>query len=99
MYGVNVVGGFDLVFNMLAVFELLLFSGVCFPHFAWKNIEMHAFPHGWKGVWAAVPFAVWFFVGLEGVANVAEQTVRPQRNILLGVGAALVAVIVLLRLG
>ena len=95
IYGVKAAAGFELVVTVLAVFELLLFSGVCFPHFEWKNVELHAFPFGWKGVWAAVPFAVWFFLGLEGVANVAEETVRPQRNILLGFGSALVTLIVL----
>ena len=95
IYGVKAAAGFELIVTVLAVFELLLFSGVCFPHFEWKNVTLHAFPFGWKGVWAAVPFAIWFFLGLEGVANVAEETVRPQRNILLGFGSALVTLIVL----
>ena len=95
IYGVKAAAGFELIVTVLAVFELLLFSGVCFPHFEWKNVTLNAFPFGWKGVWAAVPFAVWFFLGLEGVANVAEETVRPQRNILLGFGSALVTLIVL----
>ena len=43
---------------------------------------MH-FPIGWEGVWAAIPFAIWFFLAIEGVANVAEETINPQRNILL----------------
>ncbi len=53
------------------------------------------FPNGWKGVWACVPFALWFFLGLEGVANVAEETIRPQRNVLLGFGSALATLIAL----
>jgi len=47
------------------------------------------------GVWASIPFAIWFFLGLEGVANVAEETKNPQRNILLGFGSALVTLVVL----
>jgi ethanolamine permease len=74
---------------------LLLFGGVTFPHFAWKNIQHNAFPHGWEGVWASVPFAVWFFLGLEGLANVAEEAVKPKRNIPLGFGSALATLIVL----
>jgi amino acid transporter len=35
------------------------------------------------------PFAIWFFLALEGVANVAEETIKPQRNILIGFGSAL----------
>ena len=95
IYGVKAAAGFELIVTVLAVVELLIFSGVCFPHFEWKNLEQNAFPHGWKGVWAAVPFGVWFFLGLEGVANVAEEAKRPQRDVLLGFGSALGTLIVL----
>jgi ethanolamine permease len=95
IWGVKAAAAFELIVTVLAVGELLLFSGVTFPHFSWSNLRHNAFPNGWKGVWAAVPFAVWFFLGLEGVANVAEETVRPQRNILLGFGWALATLILL----
>ena len=95
IWGVRAAAAFELVVTVLAVGELLVFSGVTLPHFSWGNLQHNAFPNGWKGVWAAVPFAVWFFLGLEGVANVAEETVRPQRNILLGFGSALATLIVL----
>jgi len=95
IYGVKAAAGFELVITLFAVFELLLFSGICFPHFQWKNIGHDALPNGWKGAWSAIPFAVWFFLGIEGVANVAEEAVRPQRNVLVGFGSALVTLIVL----
>jgi ethanolamine permease len=38
---------------------------------------------------------VWFFLGLEGVANVAEEARRPQRDVLTGFGSALLTLIVL----
>ncbi|MHA4811840.1 ethanolamine permease [Flavitalea flava] len=93
--GVKAAAGFELIITILAVFELLLFAGITFPHFSMENIRHNDFPHGWNGVWAAIPFALWFFLGLEGVANVAEETVRPQRNILLGFGSALATLVVL----
>jgi ethanolamine permease len=95
IYGVKAAAGFELVITVLAVAELLIFSGVTFPHFHWSNIAHNAFPNGWKGVWAAVPFAIWFFLGLEGVANVAEEAIRPQRTVLLGFGFALLTLVVL----
>ncbi len=95
IYGVRAAAGFELVVTVLAVFELLLFSGIAFPHFKWENLQRNDFPNGWKGVWACVPFALWFFLGLEGVANVAEETIRPQRNVLLGFGSALATLIAL----
>jgi len=95
MYGVKAAAVFELVITVLAVVELLIFAGITLPHFETKHLQQNAFPHGWIGVWASVPFAIWFFLGLEGVANVAEETVRPQRNILLGFGTALLTLIVL----
>jgi ethanolamine permease len=96
--GVKAAAIFELVITAFAVFELLLFSGITLPHFHWANLTQNAFPFGWKGVWAATPFAIWFFLGLEGVANVAEETVNPQRNVLKGFGSALLTLIILCAL-
>jgi ethanolamine permease len=96
--GVKAAATFELIITAFAVFELLLFSGVTLPHFHWSNLTQNAFPFGWKGVWAATPFAVWFFLGLEGVANVAEETINPQKNILRGFGSALFTLIILCAL-
>ncbi len=95
VYGVRAAAGFELAVTVLAVCELLIFSGVTLPHFSWKHVQHNAFPNGWKGVWGAIPFAVWFFLGLECVANVAEETIRPQRNVLIGFGSALVTLVAL----
>ncbi len=95
IYGVKAAATFELLITALAVSELLLFSAITLPHFQLSHLEHNAFPHGWMGVWASIPFAIWFFLGLEGVANVAEETKNPQRNILLGFGSALVTLVVL----
>src|SRR6185436_298175 len=55
--GVKAAATFELIITAFAVFELLLFSGITFPHFEWANLTHNAFPNGWKGVWAATPFA------------------------------------------
>ena len=98
MYGVKAAASFELIITAFAVFELVLFSGVTLPHFHWSNLTQNAFHFGWKGVWAAIPFAVWFFLGLEGVANVAEETINPQKNVLKGFGSALITLIILCAL-
>ena len=95
IYGVKAAAAFELIITVFAVLELLLFAGVTLPHLEMKNLEMNAFPFGWKGVWAAIPFAIWFFLAIEGVANVAEETIHPQKNILRGFGSALATLIVL----
>ncbi|MDR3714893.1 MAG: ethanolamine permease [Puia sp.] len=95
IYGVKAAAVFELIVTVLAVFELLLFSGITLPHFSMQHLRENAFPFGWRGVWASIPFAIWFFLGLEGVANVAEETVNPQRNVLLGFGSALATLVLL----
>ncbi len=95
IYGVKAAALFELVITIFAVGELLLFTGITLPHFELKNIQHNAFPHGWQGILAAIPFAIWFFLGIEGVANVAEEVVHPQRTLLLGFGSAILTLVIL----
>ena len=93
--GVKAAATFELLITIFAVGELLLFAGITLPHFDLKNLQIDAFPAGWPGVFAALPFAIWFFLGIEGVANVAEETIRPQRTVLLGFGSAILTLVAL----
>ena len=95
IYGVKAAASFELIITILAVGELLLFAGITLPHFQYANIQHNAFPRKWEGVLAAVPFAIWFFLGIEGVANVAEETVRPQKTIIKGFGSAILTLVIL----
>ena len=95
IYGVKAAAIFELVITMLAVGELLLFAGVSLPHFELKNLQHNALPNGWQGIFASIPFAIWFFLAIEGVANVAEEAIRPQRTIIFGFGSALLTLIIL----
>ncbi len=95
IYGVKAAATFELVITILAVGELLLFSSITLPHFDIKNLQHNAFPHGWQGVFASIPFAIWFFLAIEGVANVAEEAINPQRTILFGFGSAIITLVVL----
>lgn len=95
IYGVKAAASFELVITVLAVGELLLFAGVSLPHFEMKNLEQNAFPHGWQGILAAIPFAIWFFLAIEGVANVAEEAINPRKAILYGFGSAILTLVIL----
>jgi ethanolamine permease len=93
--GVKLAASFELVVTVLAVIELLIFAGVTFPAFEFSNLEHNALPNGFSGIFAAIPFAIWFFLAIEGVANVAEETINPQKNVLIGFGSAIVTLVVL----
>ncbi len=98
IYGVKAAASFELLITILAVGELLLFAGVTLPHFQMVKFTADPLPKGWTGAFAAIPFAIWFFLGIECVANVAEEAVNPQRNILIGFGSAILTLIALCAL-
>lgn len=93
--GVKMAARFELVVTIFAVFELLVFFGATMPSFKMANLAVNPLPHGIGGAFAAIPFAIWFFLAIEGVANVAEETVNPQRNVLIGFGSALLTLVAL----
>jgi ethanolamine permease len=101
--GINVLGvkesaSFSVFITILAVAELLLFMGVIAPHFKMNTYLSHPMPFGWTGIFAALPYAVWFYLAIEGVAMVAEEVKDPKRNIPRGYISGLVT-LVLLALG
>jgi ethanolamine permease len=82
--GVKISATFELIITIVAVGELSLFAALTLPHFQVQNLQTNPFPHGMAGIFAAIPFAIWFFLGMEGLANVAEETIDPQKNITKG---------------
>ncbi|PUZ25668.1 ethanolamine permease [Chitinophaga parva] len=101
--GVNLLGiresaGFTLVVTLLAVAELLVFMAIVGPSFKTANFMKEALPIRWVGVFAALPFAMWLYVCIEGVATVAEEVKRPHRTIPIGYISGILT-LVLLALG
>lgn len=95
VYGVKAAASFEVIITVFAVGELLLFSGIALPKFEVVNLTQNAVPNGWGGVFAAIPFAIWFFLGIEGIANVAEETKNPQKDISKGFGWAIFTLAIL----
>lgn len=95
IYGVKAAASFEVIVTVLAVGELLLFSGLTLPSFKTANLTSNALPNGWSGAFAAIPFAIWFFLGIEGIANVAEETKNPQKDISKGFGWAIFTLAIL----
>ncbi|WP_018609606.1 ethanolamine permease [Uliginosibacterium gangwonense] len=86
--GVQIAASFELFVTILAIVELLVFMGVVAPDFSMS----HFMQGGWagadsfsigslSGIMAAIPFAIWFFLAIEGVAMAAEEAKTPKRSI------------------
>lgn len=98
MLGIKESAMFSLIVTLLAVAELLMFMGIVGPSFKWETFKQDAMPFGWGGVFAAIPFAIWFYLAIEGVAMVAEEVKDPQRTIPKGYISSIVT-LTLLALG
>jgi ethanolamine permease len=98
LLGVKESAIFTLVITLLAITELLVFMGIVAPHFQIKNFLHNSMPFGWSGVFAALPFAIWLYLAIEGVAMVAEETKDPRRTIPRGYISGIIT-LVLLALG
>jgi ethanolamine permease len=86
--GVHIAATFELFVTLLAIIELLVFMGVVAPGFSMSNFVAN----GWAGqaefssaaiggIVAAIPFAIWFFLAIEGVAMAAEEAKDPKVTI------------------
>ncbi|MEN0138561.1 MAG: ethanolamine permease [Rhodococcus sp. (in: high G+C Gram-positive bacteria)] len=51
-------------------------------------------PFGAFGIWAAVPFAIWFFLAVEGVPLAAEEAREPEKNVPRGIIISMLILIV-----
>src|SRR3712207_434016 len=60
-------------------------------------------PFGLVGIWAAVPYAIWFFLAIEGVPLAAEETRDPStdmpKGLIAGMGALLLFAVLILVFG
>ena len=86
--GVRIAATFELFVTVLAVGELLVFMGVVAPAFSWQSFAVGGWggsstftPGAVSGMFAAIPFAIWFFLAIEGVAMAAEEAKDPRRTI------------------
>src|SRR5699024_45397 len=42
-------------------------------------------PSGFKGIWAAIPYAMWLFLAIEMLPMLSEETVEPEKNMPKGI--------------
>jgi ethanolamine permease len=88
----------------VAVFALVVFVVAAIPQFDPANLNnipvdtsaagaSTFLPFGLIGIWAAIPYAIWFFLAVEGVPLAAEESKDPARDMPKGIIAAMLALI------
>ena len=90
---------------VVAVLGLVVFLVAAVPAFDAANLTdipvtdaagaNALFPYGVLGVWAAFPFAIWFFLAVESVPLAAEEAKDPARSMPRGILAAMGLLVVL----
>jgi len=86
--GVGIAAAFELFMTVLAIAELLVFMGVVAPGWSMTNFVANGWAGGSvlssaaaSGIFASIPFAIWFFLAIEGAAMAAEEAKDPHRTI------------------
>ncbi len=107
--GIHILGAGEalklmFVITAVAAIALGVYIVAMVPHFQVANLfdipateatGASAFlPFGYLGIWAALPYGIWFFLAVEGVPLAAEETKDPKRDLPRGlIGAVLVLLV------
>ena len=105
LWGVGEALKVMLVITAIAALALIVFIIGMIPHFSVDNlfditvnenaVGASAFlPEGYVGIWAALPFAMWLFLAVEGVPLAAEESKDPAKDMPKGIITAMVILIV-----
>ena len=94
VFGMKQSANFSLIVTALSVIEILVFMALIFPAFESKNFIANSHVTA-SGIFAGIPFAIWFFVAIEGVAMVAEEVKNPNETIPKGYISAIFTLVVL----
>lgn len=95
--GVKTAAVVELLITLVAIAGLILFAGVGATHVNISNIFSGGdyFQGGVKGILAAIPFAIWFYLAVEGGAMAAEECNNPKKDIPKGFILAILTLVVL----
>ncbi len=100
--GIGIAAAFELFVTVLAILELLVFMGVVTPGWSMANFTAHGWAGGdvlnaaaVSGIFASIPFAIWFFLAIEGAAMAAEEARDPHRTIPIAYTTGILTLVVL----
>ncbi len=105
LWGVGEALRIMMAITLVAIAGLVVFTVALVPHFEVANLLDIApnegaagasalLPNGYLGIWGAIPFAIWFFLAIEGVPLAAEEATDPARDLPRGIITAMICLLV-----
>ncbi|MDT8718726.1 ethanolamine permease [Clostridium sp. 19966] len=94
--GVKTAAIIETVVTIVAIIGLIVFAGATIGHVDFSKIvggDTHK--GGIKGVFSAIPFAIWFYLAAEGGAMSAEECKNPKKDVPKGFILAILTLVVL----
>src|SRR5215204_7141685 len=105
LYGVGEALKVMFAITAVAVLALIVFVVGMVPYFDPANLfnieptnaagASSFLPFGYVGIWAAFPYAIWFYLAIEGLPLAAEETRDPARDMPKGFIASMFSLLVL----
>lgn len=96
--GVLATLNFNLVITAVAFVAILVLFVATAPWSATSPMRhaelMTGLPYGWLGVLAAMHFGLWFFLGIEGTTQAAEEVRSPARSLPFGTLAGIMTLLI-----
>src|ERR671933_498804 len=103
LYGTGEALRLMFIITAVAITAIVVFVIGMIPHFDPANMFNIAptdaagassfLPFGYLGIWAALPYAIWFFLGIEGLPLAAEETRDHTRDMPRGLIVAMFALL------
>lgn len=95
LIGIKESAAFTLIVTILAIAELLVYIGITSTHYESSNIALINTSTSFKDIFSAIPFAIWLYLAIEGVAMVSEEVKDPKKSLPVGYISGIVTLCIL----
>lgn len=96
--GIKEYATLEAIFVFIALALLVLMYFVGFPQIKIENLfgtGEALIPNGFKGIWAALPYAMWLFLAIEMLPMLSEETRNPKKDMPKGIISGITTLLIL----
>lgn len=101
-FGAKSTLSFELAVTSVALMGLVIFAILAIPHFDLGRVldiapaegQSKALPFGLLGIWAAIPYAIWLFLAIEGLPLVSEECNNPSKDMPKGLITSIITLVI-----